>query len=218
MMLHLFLAASLAVCAAGAGTALDDSLTVGFSPWIEVLHRADQPASLFCAPSGQGWTFAGAMAWGGARTDATLEVVLWSDEPGWGDPVPFFPAEDMWLASLAGGLTPCAGGTVADADTDAAGRTTWAAPLRTGGQADPDAGDDLRIMVNGEWAHGAPDLRLRLNSADLNGDGTVNLTDVSRFVDDLHGNYDYRSDFRWDGVINISDVGIMTAVLGSQCP
>ena len=217
-MMPLILAACLAFCAAGPNAARDDSTTVGFSPWMEILQSPAQPASLFSLPSGAGRAFAQAVAWGGERIDATLVTVLWSDQPGWGDPVPYFPAEDMWLTSANARLVPCNGGTIADADTDAAGRTTWAAPLQAGGQCDPDSGDRLLVVVNGDVAADLTGLGLRVNSADLDGNGVVNLSDVGRFVSDLFGDYAYRSDFSWDGVINLADAGFMSQGLGAQCP
>lgn len=217
-MVQLILAACLAVCAAGPNAALDDTTTVGFSPWMETVQSPGQPASLFSLPSGGGRPFAQALTQGGGTVDATLVMVLWSDQPGWGDPVPFFPAEDMWLATNDGLLAPCNGGTIADANTDATGRTVWAAPLAAGGRCDVGSGDRLLVMVNGEVAADLTALGLRLNSADLNGDGLVNLADVGLFVSDLYGAYAYRSDFFWDGVVNISDAGFMSTGLGSQCP
>ncbi len=217
-MTTLLLAACLAICAVGPNTTRDDSTTVGFVPWMEVVQSPAQPASLFSLPSGAGRNFAQAMIRGGWRIDATLVMVLWSDQPGWGAPVPFFPAEDMWLSANSGRLVPCNGGTIADADTDATGRTSWAEPLRAGGQCDLGSGDRLFVVVNGDLAADLTDLGLRLNSADLNGDRVVNLTDVSMFVSDLDGTYAYRSDFAWDGVLNLSDAGFMGQSLGSQCP
>ena len=217
-MMPLILAACLAVCAAGPNAASDDTTTVGFSPWMEILQSPAQPASLFCLPSGAGRTFAQAMARGGARVDATLVMVLWSDQPGWGASVPFFPAEDMWLATANAQLVPCVGGTIADADTDAAGRTSWAAPLRAGGWCDLGGGDRLFVLVNGDVAADLTELGLHLNSADLDGNGLVNLADAGLFAADLFGDYAYRSDFHWDGVINLADAGFMSQSLGRQCP
>ena len=216
-MMQLILAACLAFCAAGPNAALDDTTTVGFFPWMETVGSPDQPASLFCLPSGGGRPFTQALTQGGGSIDATLEMVLWSDQPGWGAPVPYFPAEDMWLATDAGLLVPCIGGTIADANTDATGGTVWTAPLEAGGWCDVGGGDRLLVMVNGEVAADLTALGLRLNSADLNGDGVVNLADVGMFVSDLYGTYAYRSDFFWDGVVNISDAGFMSTGLGSQC-
>jgi hypothetical protein len=187
-------------------------------PWVEVVRHADQPVSLFCTPAGDGAPFAEALGFGGFRVDATLEIILFNDAPGWGYPVANYPAEDIWLDSFDPTLAACRGGTIPDADTDQDGRTFWARPLRTGGIVDPDAGSPLLLMVNGTPASGLPELGLHLNSADLNGDGFVNLTDAGRFATDLFGLYAYRSDFVWDGVINISDAGRMAGALGGACP
>jgi hypothetical protein len=187
-------------------------------PWVEVVQHADQPISLFCTPAGDGAAFADANAFGGSRIDATLEVILYNDQPGWGEPVANYPAEDMWLQSYPPTLAPCPGGTIADANTDQDGRTHWGRPLRAGGHLDPDAGNELLLFVNGTPAYGLPELGMRFNSADLNGDGLVNLSDVGEFAIDLFGVYAYRSDFVWDGIINLSDVGRMARSIGGACP
>lgn len=214
-MRKLMLAAVLVGSAHAAGAAAQG---IPPEPWVEVVRQAAQPASLFCVPDGSGPPFADADAYGGASVDATLEIILFNDQPGWGSPVAGYPAEDIWLLAWPGNLAPCQGGTIPDADTDADGRTFWAQPLRTGGWCDPDAGEVLQIWANGTPAQGVPPLNIRFNSADLNGDGDTNLTDAGMFATDLFAGYAYRSDFVWDGTINLSDVGRMAAALGRSCP
>lgn len=186
-------------------------------PSVEITRSAGQPVSLFSTPAGGGNAFAQAFAFGGAIVDATLEIVLWPDAPGFGDPIAGFPAQDIWLEGMAGTLVPCGGGTCPDQDTDAEGRTRWAQPLRTGGYAETGTFGPVWILVNGDAIAGGA-LDLRLNSADLNGDGFVNLGDGGLFTQDLYLGYAYRSDFVWDGVINVSDAGLMAQALGAHCP
>ena len=47
--------------------------------------------------------------------------------------------------------------------------------------------------------------QVQFNSADLDGNGVANLTDIAAFTQILFGAYDYSADFLWDGVINLSD-------------
>ncbi|MFN2370113.1 MAG: hypothetical protein ABR506_03045 [Candidatus Krumholzibacteriia bacterium] len=208
----------LAAQAAAPAAALDDTAVVPYLPWVEVVRAPAQPASLFCTPAGGGSSFAAADGFGGTDLDAGLEIILYSDEPPWGTPVAHFPAEDIWLEASDGALVACPGGTVADANTDAEGRTGWALPLRVGGSLDRDTGVRLLVLVNGDASMGQGELLLGVTSADLNGDGQVALPDAGLFTQDLHGAYAYRSDFVWDGVINISDAGRMSQALGQRCP
>jgi hypothetical protein len=201
-----------------AGSAAADPASM-IDPYVEVLAGPSVPVSLFVAPGGLGLPFDEAVPYGGGRVDATLVVRLWTDAPGWGDPIAFFPREDLWLESYLHGLVPCAGGTIADSDTDAYGITSWSAPLQAGGMVDYDAGDRLLMMINGSVANGFADgLGMRINSADINGDLQVNLADVGLMSQDRVSAYRYRSDFVWDGVINLSDIGRMVQALGQECP
>ncbi|MBE0564321.1 MAG: hypothetical protein IH621_00020 [Krumholzibacteria bacterium] len=198
--------------------ALDDTAVVPYLPWVEVVRAPAQPASLFCTPAGGGSSFAAADAFGGGDVDAGLEIILYSDQPPWGTPIAHFPAQDIWLEASDGTLVACHEGTVADANTDTDGRTGWALPLRVGGALDRGTGARLLVVVNGDSGWGQDELLLGVNSADLDGDGQVNLTDAGLFSQDLFGAYAYRSDFVWDGVINISDAGRMSQALGQRCP
>ena len=60
-------------------------------------------------------------------------------------------------------------------------------------------------------------LALSFNSADISGDGVVNLTDAGFFSGYLGGT-DYAGDFNNDGVVNVSDAGFMANSLGASCP
>jgi len=56
---------------------------------------------------------------------------------------------------------------------------------------------------------------LLCNSVDLNTDGTINLVDVTLFIQ-IYFNpvYDYRIDYNWDGVLNLSDIALFAQHLG----
>jgi hypothetical protein len=138
--------------------------------------------------------------------------------PPWGDPVPDFPREDMWLMDEAGDLALCSGGTLPDDDTDDQGRAFWTGTLKMGGSFEPGGGNRLAIFVNG-WELNSPGLdELRFNSADFDGNRTVNLTDVVIFTEGYFGPYDYACDFRYDGTVNLSDLALMASAVGAVCP
>lgn len=55
-------------------------------------------------------------------------------------------------------------------------------------------------------------------SPDMNGDGTVNLSDNVAFTICLNsGTYCQEADFSYNGSLNLSDIVIMTAALGTTC-
>jgi hypothetical protein len=164
--------------------------------------------------------------YGGAAADATIRIQLWyqsdsPEDPTDPMPVPDYPAEDIWLE--AQGLVPCPGQAHADDDTDAEGWFTFSLPLQMGGWTDPEGGDPHPyIMVAGsplcELNGPAIQPAILVNSPDLNADGQVNLSDVGLFSSDFYGAHRFRSDFFWDGVLNLADVGRLATGIGHECP
>jgi len=132
-----------------------------------------------------------------------------------------FPREDIWLHSS--GLVPCVGGTSVDADTDEDGWAIFALPPRAGGSTDS-SGEPAGLWVycNGDVLrdenYDLIEVPIVLNSPDINGDLEVNLSDVGMFAADFFGPYSFRSDFYWDGMLNLADVGRMASGMGSGCP
>lgn len=175
----------------------------------------DQQVSVFCVPDGSGDSLTAAQLFGGVqRVDATLTVNLVNEDncQPW-----ILPAEEVWLGSTSGYLANCLLGTIADDSTIPDGQTTFSGTLATGGYMGPSPFDQLCVIVNGV-AVGAQVPNVRINSADINGNGAVDLSDVVVFSQDILGAYDYRSDFVWDGVINLKDVVKLAAAWGSDCP
>ena len=187
--------------------------------FVTVWTEAEGPVSMVVAPDGSGASFDQAESWGGATLDATIRVEL---TEATGVPIAMFPSEDIWLESQLGGLVSCTGGTVADEPTNSEGKTFWALPLRAGGFADPLAGDVLHVFINGDPYTGLELAGIRLVSPDLSGDLMVNLTDVAAFAHDFHeavsGPTPGRSDFHWDEILNLVDVGILAGYMGVSCP
>jgi len=188
---------------------------------------ANLPVSLFSTPAGTGRPLTNALLWDGIPgstptvVDATLSVTL-TDENG--DPIVGYPANQLGLASSAGGWIECAGNEiVADGPTDGTGTTTFSGVLHATGTTGP--GELMVLTINDPDANaitytgGGSGLDIRVNSADLDGfDGLVNLVDVGGFSTDFGGAYDFRSDFNWNGVLNLVDVGDLSTAIGDNCP
>ncbi len=189
---------------------------IGYDISVHPTRSDQQVVSLCCFPDGGGKPFNQAGVMGSdSTTDATLHIQLYYE----GELITDFPAEDIWLDSTGSDLVSCQGGTICDQKTDDEGRTFWADPLLAGGQCNPDAGDLLVIIVNGDIPLDGQVTNFFLNSPDINGDLAVDLADVGLFSTDYYSLvYNFRSDFKCDGDINLSDVGLLAAAHGSHCP
>ncbi len=177
---------------------------------VEMACGPEDEATLFNLPDGNGSPFTEAQRPDGTVVDCSI---IFTIADPFGVPIAHFPAEDMWLESVDGGMVPCVGGNCADSNTDETGTTGWVDPLNAGG-----ASLGLTyIMVNGMSVYESP-LALHFNSADLNGDGTVNLADVGMFSSSFFGDYSFGADFFRDGLLNLADVGRLAHGLGGSCP
>jgi len=147
----------------------------------------------------------------GGVVNATIHMVL-LDAMGY----PFFnyPREDMWLDSSDAHLALCREGSLADANTDMNGETSWVLPIQAGGYSE----DFTQVMIAGMPIISSEGLNVHFNSPDINGDLLVNLSDVVLFARDFFGEYQFRSDFRFDGVIDMHDLVVLAEGLGAACP
>jgi hypothetical protein len=165
---------------------------------------------MYNVPDGSGSSFTEAGSFDGP-VDATITLYLRSNT---GNPIPFYPREDIWLADPWGD-SYCLGGTIADHDTDINGETTWVNPLARG------SWDDwfgFIVVVSGEPVTNG-NLGIIYNSPDINGDLVVNLIDVSLFAEDYFGEgFWFRSDFEYDGVANLADIAKLSQAMGATCP
>ncbi len=170
--------------------------------------------TMYNLPNGLGTTFANARSTGGV-VNATITLTVLD---GGGVPVANFSANDMWLekevVASTGNFAACTGGTTADLNTNASGVTTWAAPLRAGGWST----SKTLVVINGAALTSNTGLVLRHNSADINGDGNANLSDIPLFVADFYGAYSFRSDLLFDGIVNLSDIPRVASGVGAVCP
>jgi len=174
-------------------------------------YAGPETAVLFVLPSGDGFVFSSASI-GSGVVDATITLTVMDAVQR---PMPNYPAEDLWLESADGGLVICDGGSIADVSTDEAGQTRWHNPLRAGGFSQT----RTIVMISGLAVQGGMGELVTYNSADINGDLVVNLSDVPIFAADFHsGENPFRSDFRYDGFVNLSDVVLMGQSLGLSCP
>ncbi|MFH2053096.1 MAG: FlgD immunoglobulin-like domain containing protein [bacterium] len=171
---------------------------------------ATGPVSIYNIPNGQGSGLDEAQTWGAGAMDARISVVI---RDGLGQPIPGYPWEDLWLESDGGGLAHCPGGTHPDGPTDADGMTTFTGPFRAGGHTQ--SGESLFVMVDGQPIWNSTFPQIACNSPDIDGDLDVDLMDLTWFADDFCGVYNFRSDFRWDGVINLSDIAILAGAWGA---
>jgi hypothetical protein len=178
----------------------------------DLVYQGTQTLSLFNLPNGAGKPFTEAfLPAGGGTTDGTIELYV---RDGFGVAIENFPFEDCWIESQDMGMVACGGTATADFNTDALGYTFWAAPLFAGGNS-----QTLCIVkINGDALTSNGGLALSFNSADINGDGRVNLSDAGFFSGFLGGAYNFDGDFNNDGVVNVSDAGFMATSLGASCP
>ncbi len=207
-------------------------ITICLLPWGQAYSTAPdlwgvlewphtETVQLMVTPGGNGPTFDEASYFGGISADATLRIQIWIQDGSSPFPLVGFPGEDIWLE--APGLVPCIGGSSAEGDTDTQGWVTFINPLRMGGWMDPEGEpQSFRVMLSGDWLRdetgGLLAPGMVLNSPDINGDLVIDLGDLGLFATDFFGAYNFRSDFFWDGVLNLADVGRLAASFGDQCP
>ncbi len=206
------LMAVLLLCLGGLALADDPVTDWGPDPMFSsvIMANGGEAVSLFVTPDGSGRALTEAYAFGGYSVDATVTATL-VDYGGM--PITNFPAEDMWLEPTTDGLVLCVGGSVADGNTDSSGRAYWSGPILAGGSNN----EGCWVMINGSPLTSGT-LPLQFNSADLTGDLAVGLSDVVVFTQDFFGDYNYRSDFCWDGTLNLSDLTMLAGAVGAQCP
>jgi hypothetical protein len=183
---------------------------------IRVVPRFHSAASLFTVPNGTGHAFNQACAYDGGNVDATLDVQILSGN----QPVAGYPAEDILMINSEPGFGYCDGGVHPEGNTGEDGWTSFSAALFAGGQTET-LGTEFTLAgvpVIPEFQPGdAPEYLV--NSPDINGDLFVNLSDLVIFTQDLYAPVaSYRSDFRWDGVIDLADIGLFAMGLGAACP
>jgi hypothetical protein len=160
--------------------------------------------TIFVCPAGDGPTL--------ASQGLTITVTL---EDAGGDPIAGFPFEDIWVGDCGSGdMALCAGGSVADANTNANGMTTISGALAAGGCAQ----GGLCVYVAGSVISGSV-LPIDVVSPDLNGDLSVDLLDVAAFVNlYFSGNYEFCVDFDGNSDLNMCDMALFLEHQNHVCP
>jgi len=193
---------------------------------IDVDYGFMEPVSIFSAPDGSGYPLTRAFTFGGTEIDASITVTLTTTG---GLPMSGVPAEDILLV-LGGNFYHLCGedGAVCGIGvTDGDGVMILDGPIVGGGYSDPD-GTPAHIEVSTYFlgrilSAVSQSIPLYMNSPDINGDGTVNLLDVTLLAGDRDkfdrlGKYNYRSDFNWDGVIDDIDSDMLSESWSASCP
>ena len=178
---------------------------------IEEYEWATAPVSVCVWPDGRPAVVHLA---GGIPTDAVLRIRVIDLDL---QPVPGVALADLAWFDGSGPGAVCAdprAGPVTGADG-------WVAvPFRGGGHRTADEASPALLTLNA-----CPQLELRIptpihfNSPDISGDLRVDLSHVPLFARDYYeGRGAYRSDFDWDGQVNLSDLVVLAGALGVQCP
>lgn len=200
-----------------------------------LVPTADLSLALYVLPDGSGPSLSGARIRDSFATavDATILVAIKDSNDEW---VLGYPAADIWLEALQGGLAVCAShAAIADASTayhrapplnpedpqppEMEWSTSFAGPFHGGGQTYPANGDQIVVMTASTGATPLPVSLsdLQMNSADINGDLAVDLDDIPLFVGDYFGPYDFRSDFLADNHVNLADLAVFVSSYARIC-
>lgn len=164
-------------------------------------------ATILVTPAGAGETLASK----GATVTVTVADVN-------GDVIAGYPFQDIYLDDFVPGqISLCQGGSVADGNTNALGQTTISGAIAGGGFTQ----SGMNVYLAGTplaWPVGVNGLDINVVSCDINGDLKVDLGDIGDFAIDFNGAYNFRSDFIFDGIINLADVGELAIHNGEVCP
>jgi len=203
----------------GAGEALASPVAI-IQEWQ---CDVSEPVCIMMVPDGSGMTFQEARTIEGEVVDATITVQIYLyDEYGPVGPLSGFSADDIGLHASEGMAHGCGQGwvTTADQNADSEGWMLFSLAPRAGGWSHEDT--EMYIGVDPAMVFGSTDfftLPIYFNSPDINGDRSVNLSDIVMFAEDLvAASAPFRSDLVWDGVINLSDIAVFSQHIGAVCP
>lgn len=189
----------------------------------DIVRLDDVEVSLMILPDGSGTPFDQAMTFGNDIADASMELLIRTESQEFLAGVAamefVLQSTDSAAGILQGCLTSTDSGLIPLEGTDDQGHLFFDEPLLGGGWSE----GPLEMTIQGSsYIFPGPDSQgpifdIRFNSPDINGDLNVNLSDIVLFTQDLLGEYNYRSDFAWDGEINLTDIVRMVQGLGVSC-
>lgn len=193
-------ASVLTLVAASAPACLPELIEV-----TEYVWEPGQPVSFCIAPDRDVRAFGP----GGQQLTPELrcQVEVW---PEW-------PAEIAYIEWLLEGVEFC-GPELQVVPRDDAGWISVLPTMRGGGYRGPDQDGMVSLLIQV-----CPTQYLDLgtavyfNSPDIDGDLQVNLGDVTLFAHDFNDGYNYRSDFDWDGHLNLGDLVVLAQGNGASC-
>ena len=130
-------------------------------------------------------------------------------------PLPNYPFQDIWVSDPGTGeVSMCQGGSVADANTDAEGRTTIGGAISGGGYTT----GGTQVYISGMPVGPAPSIPLNFISADYDRNLVVDLVDFVTFAADFGQSGIVRSDFDLSGTIDLADFASFGSHFGDNCP
>lgn len=187
----------------------------------DVQCAVTEPVCILVVPDGSGTTFSAARTINGNVVDASVAVLVWLiDEYGPIGPLAGFQAYYLTIQAPDGLTRGCSQAYVAaaDHDTDQQGWTQFSLAPRAGGWSQ----DLLEIYVVDDPASSMgsiiPPLPIYFNSPDIDGNLQIDLVDVALFAQDyFSGSHPFRSDFVWNGTIDLADLAILAEHFGAGC-
>jgi hypothetical protein len=178
--------------------------------WFTDVSGHGGTLSMMVVPDGSGDSLDEVFRSDGTRVNGEISLTV-LDAVGQGM-AGVLPAE-MTVGSDDVRLVFCDEFNIARVATDTDGSSYFGGPFGGGGTSE----SPLRIAVCYGFLSSVG-LPLQINSPDITGDLKVDLSDVQLFASDFYGSYDYRSDFEYDGVVNLSDVARLAKHMGANCP
>ena len=207
----------------GAGPALAQGFPVAQNCSAVLNTPGPLSVSMFLIPDGSGTPLANCYAFGGTFTSAVINVTL-IDAAGL--PAVGVPATNVRLEEMNSNVFWCSNAwypppvhapNLADMASNAAGQTQFTLSYHGGGWIHGSTFVWV-LEASGAWMQIPTPVNVSYNSPDINGDLVVNLSDVSFFAMDFFAGYMYRSDFNYDGIINLTDLVMLAPNLGVSCP
>ena len=211
--------ALLIILLAGAGTRVEAHCWVIPSEWLSWAGPSDPtPVSIWILPDGTGLPLDQAQGLGGGTVSLSIQVQLVDST---GSPVTTVEPDEVWIEDLLGEVSFCLPGWHPDVWNQAAGEFFFTQPPAGGGSRPHDNNNPFLVKACNVPLYDTV-LNLAVNSPDINGDLVVDLVDLSLFGQDFfrqdfHGVYAYRSDFVWDGTVDLLDLAVFGSAMGIQC-